>query len=171
MGFCWERTHGGAGAAGVLGREAKLSGAVPANLSIGYLVVFTSVSDPVANSTRKRFCRHTSQAVCPWNVSFASENREPAFAAHKGLDSTDARATARALLTMSVMEFQQQFRGSPMKRAKRRGLARIAAVVLGNVGTSDDVPLLEAALAHDQPLVREHAAWALMRLAGRSVHS
>ena len=104
-------------------------------------------------------------------MSFASENREPAFAARKGLDSTDARATARALLTMSVMEFQQQFRGSPMKRAKRRGLARNAAVVLGNVGTSDDVPLLEAALAHDEPLVREHAAWALMRLAGRSVHS
>ncbi len=51
-----------------------------------------------------------------------------------------------------------------MKRAKRRGLARNAAVVLGNVGTSDDVPILEAALAHDEPLVREHAAWALARL-------
>jgi hypothetical protein len=31
-------------------------------------------------------------------------------------------------------------------------LARNAAVVLGNVGTADDVPLLEAALAHDEPL-------------------
>ncbi len=45
-----------------------------------------------------------------------------------------------------------------MKRAKRRGLARNAAVILGNVGTSDDVPLLEAALTHDERLVREHAA-------------
>jgi epoxyqueuosine reductase len=48
-----------------------------------------------------------------------------------------------------------------MKRAKRRGLARNAAVVLGNVGTAEDVPLLEAALHHDERLVREHAAWAL----------
>ena len=48
-----------------------------------------------------------------------------------------------------------------MKRAKLHGLKRNAAVVLGNVGTAEDVPVLEAALAHDQPLVREHAAWAL----------
>jgi epoxyqueuosine reductase len=94
---------------------------------------------------------------------------EPAFAAREGLDSTDARATARALLAMSVPEFQQQFKGSPMKRAKRRGLARNAAVVLGNVATRDDVPLLEAALSHDEPLVREHAAWAFERAAARVV--
>ena len=50
-----------------------------------------------------------------------------------------------------------------MSPPKRRGLARNTAVVLGNVGTSDDVPLLEAALAHDEPLVREHAAWVLAR--------
>jgi epoxyqueuosine reductase len=51
-----------------------------------------------------------------------------------------------------------------MKRAKRRGLARNGAVVLGNVGTTDDVPALEAALVHDEPLAREHAAWAFARL-------
>jgi len=102
--------------------------------------------------------------VCPWNVSFARELTEPSFVSRVGLDSTDARATARALLAMNVTEFQQQFRGSAMKRAKRRGLARNAAVVLGNVGTQDDVPLLEAALQHDEPLVRGHAVWALGRL-------
>ncbi|MEO5814599.1 MAG: HEAT repeat domain-containing protein, partial [Gemmatimonadaceae bacterium] len=41
---------------------------------------------------------------------------------------------------------------------------RNAAVALGNVGTVEDVPALEAALQHDEPLVREHAAWALERL-------
>jgi epoxyqueuosine reductase len=64
---------------------------------------------------------------------------------------------AREFLAMSQAEFSARFQGSAMKRAKRRGLARNAAVVLGNVGTSDDVPMLEAALAHDEPLVREHA--------------
>jgi len=51
---------------------------------------------------------------------------------------------------------------------KRRGLARNAAVVLGNVGTTEDIPVLEVALEHDEPLVREHAAWALERLERQS---
>jgi epoxyqueuosine reductase len=65
-------------------------------------------------------------------------------------------------------------KGSPMKRAKLRGSKRNAAVVLGNVGTREDVPVLQAALEQDQPLpsagsgqaVREHAAWALARRTG-----
>ena len=55
-----------------------------------------------------------------------------------------------------------------MKRAKLRGLKRNAAVVLGNVGTVEDIPVLEQALDDEEPLVREHAAWALHRL-GRAV--
>ena len=47
-----------------------------------------------------------------------------------------------------------------MKRAKLWGLKRDAAVVLGNVGTAEDIAVLEAAIEHDEPLVREHAAWA-----------
>ena len=101
------------------------------------------------------------QDVCPWNVSFASDLTEPAFAAREGLDSRDARALAREFLAISQAEVSARFKGSAMKRAKRRGLARNAAVVLGNVGTVEDVPLLETALQHDEPLVREHAAWAL----------
>jgi epoxyqueuosine reductase len=108
--------------------------------------------------------RHSSQDVCPWNHKFAGELSEPAFASRDGLDSRDARALAREFLSMSQAEFSARFKGSAMKRAKRRGLARNAAVVLGNVGTGDDVPLLEAALQHDEPLVREHAAWALAQL-------
>ena len=65
---------------------------------------------------------------------------------------------ARDLLGTSQPEFSAAFKGSPMKRAKRRGLARNAAVVLGNTGTAEDIPVLEAALQHDEPLVREHAA-------------
>jgi epoxyqueuosine reductase len=53
-----------------------------------------------------------------------------------------------------------------MKRAKVRGLRRNAALVLGNVGSADDVPTLVAALSDDEPLVRSHAAWALGRLGG-----
>jgi epoxyqueuosine reductase len=103
------------------------------------------------------------QDVCPWNVRFAQELKEPAFATRESLGGRDARTLARELLAMSQADFSAAFKGSPMKRARRRGLARNAAVVLGNVGVAADVPVLEAALTHDEPLVREHAAWALAR--------
>ena len=52
-------------------------------------------------------------------------------------------------------------------RARRIGLARNAAVALGNIGTEDDVPpLTQAVLGHDLSLVRGHAAWALGRIGG-----
>ncbi|WP_309670853.1 hypothetical protein [Gemmatimonas sp.] len=110
-----------------------------------------------------------SQEVCPWNVSFTTALREPAFAARDGLASRDARALAREFLTMSQSEFSARFKGSAMKRAKRRGLARNAAVVLGNVGTMEDVPVLEAALQHDELLVRDHATLALRQIMARSI--
>ena len=46
-------------------------------------------------------------------------------------------------------------------------LKRNACVVLGNVGTPEDVPVLEAMLSHDEVLVREHASWALRRFVAR----
>ncbi|HYF24147.1 MAG TPA: HEAT repeat domain-containing protein [Baekduia sp.] len=69
---------------------------------------------------------------------------------------------------MSREEFSRLFSKSPMKRAKLRGLKRNAAVVLGNVGTREDVTALERALEDDEPLVREHAAWALAAVEARA---
>ena len=104
------------------------------------------------------------QDVCPWNVSFASELREPAFAERGAFAGKSARELAREWLAMTPAEYAATFKGSPIKRAKRRALARNAAVVLGNAGHLDDVPVLERALEHDEPMVREHAAWALGRI-------
>ncbi len=105
------------------------------------------------------------QDVCPWNVRFARDNRVPEFAPRAALASNDARAIARALLAMSQEEFSAAFKGSPMKRAKLRGLRRNAAVVLGNVGNADDVHVLSCALDDSERFVREHAAWARARVA------
>ena len=116
----------------------------------------------------KRVYRQISYHVCPWNHRFASELREPAFAAREVLAGRDARSLARELLQMTPEEFSRAFKGSPMKRAKLRGLKRNAAVVLGNVGTSEDADVLTRALGDAEPLVREHAAWALGRLAART---
>ena len=112
--------------------------------------------------------RYTSQTCCPFDVKFARElpNGSP-FAARDELGGRDARALARELLGVSHEEFSAAFRGSPVKRAKLRGLKRNAAVVLGNVGTAEDADVLTRALADPEPLVREHAAWALGPIGGR----
>jgi len=110
---------------------------------------------------------HSSQEVCPWNERFAQELKEPAFAPRDVLAGKDARQLARELLAMSQEEFSASFKGSPMKRVKLRGLRRNSAVVLGNVGAVEDVPALQQALVDPEPLVREHAAWALNEITRR----
>ena len=86
------------------------------------------------------------QDVCPWNVRFARELKVPEFVPRRVLASNNARTIAHEILAMDDEQFRVAFKGSPMKRAKLRGLQRNAAVVLGNVGTAEDVPALIAAL-------------------------
>jgi epoxyqueuosine reductase len=104
------------------------------------------------------------QDVCPWNVRFSQGLREPAFRQREILDG-DAREVATRILAMDDEAFRREFKGSAMKRAKRRGLARNAATVLGNVGTTADVDVLVHAIDDPEPLIAEHATWALEQIA------
>ena len=83
------------------------------------------------------------QEVCPWNLKQSRPTAEPALKARAGLDAPELTA----LLAMDQTAFSRRFRGSPIKRAKRRGLLRNAAVALGNRGTAADIPALTAALS------------------------
>ena len=105
------------------------------------------------------------QSCCPWNMKFSQPLKEPAFAAREAVAGRDARTLARELLALTREQFSVSFKGSPMKRAKLRGLKRNAAVVLGNTGTMEDVSMLQQALADPESLVSEHAVWALGRAA------
>jgi epoxyqueuosine reductase len=71
------------------------------------------------------------------------------------------------LLKLTEEEFRERFRGSPIKRAKRRGLLRNVCVALGNSKDLAAVPALCEALHHEEALVRGHAAWALGQLGGK----
>ena len=131
---------------------------------ISYLTIELKGSIPVGLRERMGelvYGCDVCQSVCPWNQKFSQELADDSpFAPRTMFSGKDARTVARDLLAMSQEEFSVAFKGSPMTRAKLRGLKRNAAVVLGNVGTPDDIPLLDAALDHDDLLFREHSAWA-----------
>ena len=66
--------------------------------------------------------------MCPWNIKFAKLLRdESPFAPREALGGKDARSLARDVLGMTQAEFSRAFKGSPMKRAKLRGVKRNAA--------------------------------------------
>jgi len=100
------------------------------------------------------------QDVCPWNVSFARELTEPALAARPEMESPQLTE----LMRMSPGRWREFSRGSAIKRAKRSGFLRNVAVALGNSGSPEAIPALTDALSDEEPLVREHAAWAFSRL-------
>ena len=104
------------------------------------------------------------QDVCPWNEKFSRPLSVSVFAPRSAIAGKDSRTLARELLMMSPEEFSAAFKGSPMKRAKLRGLKRNASVVLGNIGSIDDVAVLASALDDPDSLVRRHAASALARI-------
>jgi epoxyqueuosine reductase len=95
------------------------------------------------------------QEVCPWNRK-APAATEPALQPRADLESVDLVE----LLGLSEEQFRQRFRGTALTRAKRRGLLRNAALILGNRGDAAALPALRRALADPEPLVREAARWA-----------
>lgn len=100
--------------------------------------------------------------ACPWN-RFARASRDAALAPRADI----LRTPLRDFLALDEAEFKARFRGSPILRAKRRGFLRNVCVALGNTGGAEDLPALHRALEDTEPLVREHAAWAIARLQAR----
>lgn len=102
------------------------------------------------------------QDVCPYNKK-ARLSVEEHFWPREGLFSPDLIP----LLSLTEEEFRRRFKGSPIRRAKRRGLLRNVAVALGNLRRIEAVPALTRALFEDpEPLVRGHGAWALGQIGG-----
>jgi epoxyqueuosine reductase len=97
------------------------------------------------------------QQVCPWNERFA---RAPEVSRPTVPEETPAEATA-------YLEGRVTLSGRATSRARKDGMARNAAIVMGNRGDRRDVERLAGALAnHPRPIVRGHAAWALGEIGG-----
>ena len=100
------------------------------------------------------------QEVCPWNHrgSLANEPAFEAIAEHNRLNLT-------SLFSMSDEQFRQMFRKTPLWRTKREGLLRNAAIVLGNQGAGEYLPLLQKAASQTpSAIVRDACIWAIEQI-------
>ena len=100
-------------------------------------------------------------AACPWN-RFAQEARLMKPHARNDLQTPDLIE----LLSLTDAEFKTRFAGSPILRTKRRGFLRNVCVALGNLGDAAALPALERANADHEPLIAEHARWAVAQIRG-----
>lgn len=97
------------------------------------------------------------QDVCPYNRKFAMPATDPAF---RGSMETMAPPLLD-LISLDEAGFERRFGNSPLKRAKRRGLLRNVCVALGNWGSAEAIRALQIARLDPEPLIRNHAEWAL----------
>jgi epoxyqueuosine reductase len=137
-------------------------GELDARLCISYLTIEKRGELPA--DLRPAMGRHVfgcdiCQDVCPWNrkapVTSAAE-----FQARDGL----VNPTLDWLAEMQQEEFREVFRGSPIRRAKLSGLRRNAVVAMANSGNQKFVPTLKKLSEDSDPVVAEHARWAIARL-------
>jgi epoxyqueuosine reductase len=133
------------------------------NKCIAYLTIEKRGAIP--EEMREGIGRHVfgcdiCQDVCPWNRKAPVTGAEE-FQAREGL----VNPALEWLAEMSAEEFREKFRGSPIRRTKRSGLRRNAAIAMGNSGNRKFLPLLERLTVDGDSVVAESAIWAAEKLA------
>jgi epoxyqueuosine reductase len=136
--------------------------ALDATRCISYLTI--ELRGAMAEERRAGVGRHVfgcdiCQDVCPWN----RKRRKLGGAAFEPREGALAPDLA-GLAALDPEGFDRRFRASPLRRAKRRGLLRNVSVALANTGDHSHGPALERLSDDPDPVVREHARWALRRL-------
>jgi epoxyqueuosine reductase len=140
-------------------------GKLDARRCIAYLTI--EKRDAIPEELRAPVGRHVfgcdiCQDVCPWNnkAGSAVPTSAPEFQPLDNLFHPDLKWLAR----MDEETYRRTFRGSPVKRAKYSGLRRNVAVAMGNSGDKQFVTELEKMAQDPDPVVAEHARWALKKL-------
>ncbi|HVO81441.1 MAG TPA: tRNA epoxyqueuosine(34) reductase QueG [Terriglobales bacterium] len=133
-----------------------------ANRCISYLTIEKRGTIP--ESIREGMGRHVfgcdiCQDVCPWNRK-APATQAAEFQPREGL----VNPALEWLAEMKAEEFKRTFRGSPVRRAKLSGLRRNAVVAMGNSGDGRFLEPLGRLSQDEDPLVAEHARWAVKKL-------
>ena len=137
-------------------------GELDARLCISYLTI--EKRSEIPEELRSAMGRHVfgcdiCQDVCPWNRK-APATAAPEFQPREGL----VKPALDWLAEMQQEEFRSVFRGSPIRRTKLSGLRRNAVVAMGNSGNAKFLPTLKSLAEDTDPIVAEHARWALSKL-------
>ena len=104
------------------------------------------------------------QDVCPWN-------RRAPVTGDAAFHPRQFAPPLEGLAALSEDEFRELFGGTPVWRARYAGFLRNVAVAMGNRGLPQFRPALEKLSAFADPMVAEHARWALGKLAEGSTPS
>lgn len=97
------------------------------------------------------------QDVCPWNTK-SPQSDEAAF------QPRHAAVNLQESAGLTPEAFRERYRDSPVWRVKHQGFLRNVAVAMGNSGDERYVEALRTLAACGDPVVSEHAEWALSRL-------
>ncbi len=103
------------------------------------------------------------QQVCPWNRF--------SLPADSNFETKIPLPVLTSDLLLTPADFNQRFKKSPIKRAKRRGYLRNLSVYVGNRGYKNSLSILEKAMQDDEPLIKEHASWAADQINTREDHA
>jgi epoxyqueuosine reductase len=137
-----------------------------ARLCVSYLTIELKGSIPVELRPligNRIFGCDDCLAACPWN-RFAREGRLMTPHVRADLAAPDLAG----LLALDEGGFKAKFANTPMLRTKRRGLLRNVCVALGNTGDESCLPALNRAASDPEPIIAEHAHWAIGQIRGRT---
>jgi epoxyqueuosine reductase len=140
---------------------------VDARLCISYLTIELKTSIPEelrpAIGNRIYGC-DDCLAACPWNRFARAGNL---MAAQRRRDFENPKLLD--LLDLDEAGFRRKFAETPMLRTKRRGLLRNVCIALGNTAGTEALPALERAGQDPEPLIAEHAHWAIRQIERRKL--
>jgi epoxyqueuosine reductase len=172
----------------LLGRDATGAPVMDATRCISYLTIENRGVIPrelrplVGNRV---FGCDICQEVCPFTEKFSVPSSEEAFASRgpggppvgverlpsDGWHPGTASPSLIDLMSMDASGWEAFSRGSAVRRAGLSGLRRNVAVALGNWGSEEAVPVLQAALSDPSAVVRGHSAWALGQIGSESARA
>ncbi|MSO19477.1 MAG: tRNA epoxyqueuosine(34) reductase QueG [Acidobacteria bacterium] len=144
-----------------------------ARLCISYLTIELRGSIP--EPMREQIDQHVfgcdiCQDVCPWNRRAAASTVAeflplPIF-------TDESEGLLQKLARLGPEEFRGHFASSPIKRSKHQGFLRNVAVALGNLGgnsgDTDSLPVLNSLRSNADPVIAEHAEWAIQKIERRA---
>lgn len=147
----------------------RAPGVIDARRCISYLTIENKGGIPLGLRSKlgnRLFGCDICQEVCPFNEGRA-HHQKVMIGPLKEESGIGSSLDLREILSIETDEqFLEKFAGTPLMRAKRRGLLRNACVVAGNSGNVSLIPILQKVMAREEDeMLKEHARWAIDQLA------